>query len=288
MRAHRSDPPTQRQHRLRRRGLAMLAAAILAACLGILATPATAQQPQQQLADPGRYYLSLGDSMGFGLQLKKFLAMIDGGTYTPTAFDTGYTDNLATKMRALRPNLQVINYSCPAAGLHQMRAADCAFAQDFALHNGYDGAQLDAAVALLHAHPGRVSPITVSIGGNDVATTFYQCNGDSTCIQNSDLSRHLTGGLSLILRRLRVTAPTAQIVLVIPHDVTLRDFPGDDALWAGYMDQMRAIAAQTHVAIADLSARSPLPVRPADSRSCATKASPTATPPTPDTNSSPA
>src|SRR5256885_10413075 len=84
---------------------ASLAAGIVAALfMSVLAPPAGATQP----SGPRHYYLSLGSSLGFGLQGTRFLAMLDAGTYTPTAFNTGYTDDLATAIRArLRPDPQV-------------------------------------------------------------------------------------------------------------------------------------------------------------------------------------
>ena len=39
---------------------------------------------------PRHYYLSLGDSYGFGLQLTRFFAMLDAGPSSPQAFNTGY------------------------------------------------------------------------------------------------------------------------------------------------------------------------------------------------------
>ncbi len=179
--------------------------------------------------------------------------MVNDGTYTPAAFDTGYTDDLAAMMRVLRQHFKVVNYSCPGATVHQMRAADCAFDHQFgfALHDAYNGAQLDAAVNFLQTHPGQVSPITVSIGANDVLNTFYTCTGDPICIHDSALARHLNRGLSIILRRLRLAAPTAAIVLLLPFDGAVRDYPSDDPLWAGYLAQMRTVAAEASVKVAD-------------------------------------
>lgn len=53
------------------------------------------------------------------------------------------------------------------------------------LHDDFEGSQLDAAVAFLHAHPGQVSPITLSIGGGgDVLLFVAACEEDFTCIQS--------------------------------------------------------------------------------------------------------
>jgi len=68
-------------------------------------------------------------------------------------------------------------------------AGGCPYtAAGFSLHTSYAGAQLDAAVAFLAAHRGRVSPITLSIGNNDAVSFFRSCNFDITCV-TAGLSR---------------------------------------------------------------------------------------------------
>ena len=109
-----------------RRSLLSLAllAAMVAALLAGMPAAAAASAP----LGPRHYYLSLGDSFGFGLQVTRWAAMVDAGTYTPDAFNTGYTDDLAAMIRArLRPDLQVVNYSCPATGTGDMLRADGCF-----------------------------------------------------------------------------------------------------------------------------------------------------------------
>jgi hypothetical protein len=134
--------------------LALLAAMVAALLAGAPAATATTATP----LGPRHYYLSLGDSFGFGLQLNRFFAMLDAGTYTPDAFNTGYTDDLAAMIRArLRPDLQVVNYSCPATATGAMLSADGCFFQQIglALHDEFSGSQLDAATAFLRHIPAR-------------------------------------------------------------------------------------------------------------------------------------
>ena len=66
-----------------------LAAAVLVFTIWALFAPA-AQARDGEL--PEKFYLSLGDSMAFGLQFDKLFALLDAGTYTPAAFNTGYSD----------------------------------------------------------------------------------------------------------------------------------------------------------------------------------------------------
>ena len=54
--------------------------------------------------------------------------MLDAGTYTPDAFNTGYTDVLAARMQPLRPDQQTVNLSCPGESTHTMIRGGCMIA----------------------------------------------------------------------------------------------------------------------------------------------------------------
>jgi lysophospholipase L1-like esterase len=228
-----------------------LLAAMVAALLA--GTPAAAAAAPTPLG-PRHYYLSLGDSLGFGLQVTRWLAMLEAGTYTPDAFNTGYTDDLAAMIRArLRPDLQVVNYSCPLTRTGDMLRADGCFFQQLglALHDEFSGAQLDAATAFLRAHPGQVSPITISIGAADMQSAIEDCNAAPACVVHSGVFRTIRENLTVILGSLRAAAPTADILLLLPHNTTVVDFPGDNPLWAAFVLELRTIAAAHEVRVAD-------------------------------------
>ncbi|MGH9274382.1 MAG: hypothetical protein ACRDZU_07025, partial [Acidimicrobiales bacterium] len=146
---------------------AAFASAVL--LLAVLTSPARAHGAVQGSPSPQALYLSLGDSMAFGLQFDRLYEMLDAGTYTPDAFNTGYTDVLAARMQALRRDQQTVNLSCPGESADTMIDGGCFFTTPepegpgLALHTSYDGSQLDAAVSFLRAHPDQVNPITVSI-----------------------------------------------------------------------------------------------------------------------------
>src|SRR6266550_5586563 len=91
--------------------LARLAGILLTLLLTATSTAGAGTQPKPKFNPPKQYYLSLGDSLGFGLQGPKLSALLDAGTYTPDAFNTGYTDDFAARMRQLRPGQQVVNLS---------------------------------------------------------------------------------------------------------------------------------------------------------------------------------
>src|SRR4051812_3659792 len=46
------------------------------------------------------------------------------------------------------------------------------------LHTPFRSNQLAAALAFLRAHPGQVSPITVTLGGNDLNDVADACKGN--------------------------------------------------------------------------------------------------------------
>jgi hypothetical protein len=71
-------------------------------------------------------------------------------------------------MRAVDPQLTVVDYGCPGETTISFTTACDLQESGIQLHDGYPGrSQESAALDFLRAHPGQVSPITVSLGGND-------------------------------------------------------------------------------------------------------------------------
>ena len=230
--------------------LGLLAAMVAALLAGTTTAAAAASRP----LGPRHYYLSLGDSFGFGLQVTRWRATLDAGTYTPDAFNTGYTDDLAAMIRARqRPDLQVVNYSCPATSTGDMLSPHGCFFQQIglALHDEFTGSQLHAATAFLRTHPGQVSPITISIGGADMGPAIEDCNAAPECVARSGVFRTIRTKLDVILGTLREAAPTADIVLLLPHNITVVEFPDDNPLWAAFVLELRTTAAAYDVRVAD-------------------------------------
>jgi hypothetical protein len=84
--------------------------------------------------------------------------------------DTGYVDVFAKGLRSIRPTLTVVNYGCPGESTTTFIAGPCLYnTLGLSLHEPFAGSQLDATAAFLHAHPGRVSPITLTLWANDAA-----------------------------------------------------------------------------------------------------------------------
>src|SRR4051794_21470707 len=158
----------------------------VAACLTLFllpvsAAPAFGDNVAPTVVPPRAFYLSLGDSLAFGFQDGRFNKLVNAGTYTPDAFNTGYTDVLAMRMQQLRPDQETVNLACPGETLRTMARGGCDFTRPdsngmvLSLHTDYTGSQLDAAVAFLNAHQHQVSPVTVAIGANDAVQTIDIC-----------------------------------------------------------------------------------------------------------------
>jgi lysophospholipase L1-like esterase len=131
---------------------AVLAAAALAAAVTATGcTAATAGTPAGHAASRTSYYLSLGDSLSQGTQPDR------AGTGVRT--QQGYPNQLYTALHRRDPGLRLVKLGCPGETTSTMiNGGHCRYAA---------GSQLAAAVSFLRAHRGRVSLITIDIGGDD-------------------------------------------------------------------------------------------------------------------------
>ena len=75
------------------------------------------------------------------------------------------------------------------------------------LHDPYRGAQLKAALAFLKAHRGQVSPITLTLWGNDLAPLTAKGKNAPQAIAS------FASRLDSILKQLRAAAPNAVIIV---------------------------------------------------------------------------
>lgn len=172
--------------------------AVLLALSGT-ATGGTSRRPVYQ--PPQSYYLALGDSMAYGFQPTKANA-------PPSAFNTGYVDLFSARLRKLSPKIKVVNYGCPGESAVTFTRGGCDWLkQGGKLHDAFRGSQLKAALSFLRAHPGEVSPVTVTLWGNDLPLPLSQNARRAPRAIASFASR-----FSAILRQLRAAAPTAEII----------------------------------------------------------------------------
>jgi lysophospholipase L1-like esterase len=186
----------------------MRLARLVAVALVVLAVGASMASPAT--AAPQSYYLALGDSLAFGFQPTKAR-----GGMSPARFDSGYVDVLAARLRTLAPEIEVVNYGCPGESLVTFIRGGCDWLGGGGrLHDSFRGAQLDAALDFLQAHPGEVSPITVTLWGNDVVGLEERCRNELRCIRKRAprALAAMASRLRSILSRLRAAAPDAELI----------------------------------------------------------------------------
>jgi lysophospholipase L1-like esterase len=176
---------------------------VVPAVLALAGTAASGTSPRPVYQPPQGYYLALGDSMAYGVQPDK----VKPGA-RPSDFDTGYVDIFAARLRKLSPKLEVVNYGCPGESTSTFARGRCpTLAEGWKLHDPYRGSQLEAALSFLRAHPGQVSPITLTLWGNDLAPLSQK--GKRAAIAIASFATRFGS----ILQRLRTAAPTAEIIV---------------------------------------------------------------------------
>jgi lysophospholipase L1-like esterase len=189
----------------------VLVAVLLLGLAGVLALTASATSGTEQRTPRG-YYLALGDSIAYGIQPTK----VKPGA-RPADFETGYVYVFAARLRKLAPGLRVVNYGCPGESTVTFARGGCpAFADHVKLHDTFRGAQLEAALSFLQAHPGDVSPITVTLYGNDwLPVLLDTCKGNVACARKHapGATKAFASRLTVILRRIRTAAPDAEIIV---------------------------------------------------------------------------
>ncbi len=128
------------------------------------------------------YYMALGDSLSFG--------------YQPNFdFSSGFVDDIYTVLHPVGLT-SVVNDACAGETTQTMIDGGCA--ARFAHHGSYTGAQLQAALNFLNdpRHQGRVSPVTLEIGVNDVIGDWNSTTCSVGPNANADLATmdaNLTG-----------------------------------------------------------------------------------------------
>ena len=231
----------------------MILAKILAGVLGLVLLTALAASaasgPVYQA--PQAYYLALGDSIAYGIQPAKVNAGLP-----PSGFRTGYVDVFAARLRALAPKIRVVNYGCPGESTKTFIDGRCPWlAERRRLHDAFKGTQLGAALAFLRAHPGQVSPITLTLWGNDVFELFAPaCKDDLVCIRShsrTGLAR-FSSRLSSIVGRLRAAAPKAEIILTGAWNFDVEHLAQTDPLFRSIDATIARVAAAGKARVAKM------------------------------------
>jgi lysophospholipase L1-like esterase len=228
-------------------------AKILAAVLGLvlLTTLAACGASGPETQAPQAYYLALGDSIAYGFQPAKASAGLP-----PSKFNTGYVDVFASRLRTIAPKLRVVNYACPGESTKTFVDGGCSGRRDVrGLHDAYEGPQLTAALAFLLAHRGQVSPITLTLWGNDLFDEFSPaCKGDLVCIKSharAGLAR-FASRLTSIVGRLRAAAPKAEIILTGAWNFDVEHLAQTDPLFRSIDATIARVAAAGKARVAKM------------------------------------
>jgi lysophospholipase L1-like esterase len=204
--------PVSNRRPLSGAAVALLVGLLVAAVLVLprAATSGPLQRPVYQA--PQGYYLALGDSITYGFQPTKAKAGA-----RPSAFQTGFVDVFAARLRRLAPGIQVVNYGCPAESTVTFMRGGCPASTDgIELHDAFRGSQLKAALSFVRAHPRDVSPITLTLYGNDwLPVLLDTCKGDASCARKHAprVTAAFASRLGSILQQLRRAAPDAEIIV---------------------------------------------------------------------------
>jgi len=238
---------------LRARGhlqrIATSAALLVALCMVALAGVIPAKA-----AGPTFYYLSLGDSLAYGLEVQQLMNELSAGTFSPSSFNRGYTDLIAARLGTVASGIQVVNYGCPGTNPDVFLYSPCGFG--LPLHNAFAGTQMDAALAFIGAHPGAIALITLDldVGEPEMGQLVNYCNFVPTCVQMwlpTALS-YLKVRLDTIFQKLRAAAPNVMIVVNTAYNPYSTVAPWTDMVVLGGNNTLTTSAQAAGLRVADM------------------------------------
>ncbi len=138
------------------------------------------------LVGPKQYYLAIGDSLAFGYQ-------------PDLSFYHGYADDFFSNLKG--HGVQALaNMACPGETSTTFINGGCPY---FYLRKyPYLGAQLNAAVTYIKSHAGKVSPVTLDIGADDMLPDINTSNCTVSSNFNANLATLDTNLTQTILPKL--------------------------------------------------------------------------------------
>lgn len=162
----------------------ILTVLLVAALVGLDVLVLARGNPNARLS--GHSYLALGNSLAFG--------------YQPNFnFTDGFADQLYQDLRKADVG-ELVNYGCVQESTTTMIEGNCP--GRFAHHGSYTGSQLNAAEAYLRRNLGKVSPVTLEIGANDVISDWNASTCTAGPSADDDLARMDRNLTETILPRL--------------------------------------------------------------------------------------
>jgi lysophospholipase L1-like esterase len=168
--------------------LAFGAATASASAAASAARPAASAKP---VANGRQYFISLGDSYSVGYQSDVGHTTLNGPA------------SQLVKLAAKRGDrFKLVSFGCGGATTTSMLTQlDCPAAGRLPGAAGYPGkTQVQAAVAFIKHHPGKVGLVTISIGGNDIDGCLV--NADPLGCVATDMP-NATANLTKIVKQLR-------------------------------------------------------------------------------------
>lgn len=190
---------------------------------------------------PQSYYLALGDSIAYGFD--------PGKGQRPAPSDTGYVDPFAAQLRKLSPKIAVVNYGCPGESTVTFTRGGCPHLREGGtLHDPFRGSQLKAALAFLRAHRGKVSPITLTLWGNDLFPLTAKGNKAPQAIAS------FASRFDAILEQLRAAAPSAEIIVTGAWNPEVDQVKKTQPLYKSLDAAIRRTAAGSRARVANMFA----------------------------------
>ncbi len=222
--------------------LIALSILLVAALVGVDLLVLSRNNPAQALSP--HYYMALGDSLSFG--------------YQPNLdFSSGFADDIFNDLR--KANVTgIVNYACAGETTDTMIHGGCV--GRFAHHGSYTGPQLQAAIDFLTAarNQGRVSPITLEIGSNDVLPDWDQTTCTANANVDADLARMDDNLTKVILPQLlaalqsRTNAGNGDLHLLNYYNPYAKECPGSAPFVNEVNDHLAADAAQFRIPVVDV------------------------------------
>lgn len=224
--------------------LVVLSVVLVAALVGVDILVLSRNNPAQALSP--HYYMALGNSLSFG--------------YQPNLdFSSGFADDIYNDLHKTGIT-GVVNYACAGETTDTMIHGGCV--ARFAHHGSYTGAQLQAAVDFLKAarNQGRVSPVTLEIGSNDVMPDWDAAACTVSANASADLARMDANLTQVILPQLldALGSPTnagnGDLHLLNYYNPYAKVCPGSAQFVHELNDHLAADAAQFRVPVVDVYA----------------------------------
>jgi lysophospholipase L1-like esterase len=196
------------------------------------------------LAGSRHYYMAVGDSLSFGFQPN-------------LNFTSGFADDLGSDLHRVFGS-NTANFACARESTRTMISGGCP--GRFILHQSYTGPQLDAAVNFIKRNNGRISPVTLEIGANDVLPDFDQATCTPVANYLADLATMDANLTKTILPRLldALATPTGHqagdLVLLNYYNPFVRECANSPDFVHLINEHLAADAAQFRVPVVDIYA----------------------------------